>query len=92
MKKTCNEAMLRGFSNAVKSLATINFTLQKSGNTTLQLIDGLCRKVQTHQLGELAYGKHEFAIETSGLPKGLFVCALMVDGEVIGRVKVVVEK
>jgi len=42
-------------------------------------------------LGELDYGKHKFAFETSGLPKGLFVCALMVDGEMIGRGKVVVD-
>jgi len=84
------EIALLIYPNPVKNLSTIHFTLQKPGNTTLQLIDGLGRKVQTRQLGELTPCKYEILCETSGLPKGLFVFTLAVDGEVIGRVKVLV--
>lgn len=84
------EPVLQLFPNPVKNTATISFTLQKPGNTMLQLIDGLGKKVKTCYFGELTSERHEMAFETTGLPRGLFVCTLMVDGEVIGRVKMVV--
>lgn len=84
------ETVLHIYPNPLKSLATINFTINQPGNITLQFNDGMGRVIKTSSLGVLTQGKHEIPFETSGLPKGLFVCTLMVDGEAIGRAKVVV--
>jgi len=90
-EKSTGEPVLRIFPNPVKNLATINFTLKLPGSATLQIIDGLGRIAKTFPLGSFTQGKHEITFETPGLPKGLFVCTLMVYGEVIGRAKVVIE-
>ncbi len=73
-----------------KDEATIHFTLQRPGNTAIQFTDNLGRTVKALPLCNVASGKHEIAAELSGLSKGLFIGTLEVDGEVVGRVKMVV--
>lgn len=91
-EKSTGETVLQIFPNPVNNQSTIIFTLQKPGSATLQITDDLGRKVKIRPLGELTDGKHEIANETSGLPNGLFVYTLIVDGEVVSRAKVLVDK
>lgn len=68
--------LLHVYPNPFPSTATINYTLQEAGRTTITIHDQLGRMVATVADGHLPAGEHRATFDGSALPDGLYLCVL----------------
>jgi hypothetical protein len=65
------------FPNPFQSSTTISYALAKSGYITMRLFDVTGRELRTFSSNELqAAGKHVRSADLSGLPGGVYLCAV----------------
>ena len=64
---------IQAFPNPFNPTTTIRYELPNSGEVTVQVFDGLGRKVQTLQNGYKTFGAHTIAFNASELSSGLYL-------------------
>ena len=77
--KTNNDIQLTNYPNPFADNTTIEFTLTKKSNVTVQLLDECGRLVETLLNKNLPEGKHTAQFERKSLPSGIYYCSLIVD-------------
>ncbi len=68
------------YPNPFNSRATLRYSLPRSGDVTLSLLDVTGRILQTQVIGTQAAGKHTLAIDGTDLPAGIYFARLEADG------------
>lgn len=72
---------LRGVApNPARGTASLRYTLGRTADVTVDVVDMLGRTVQTLRPGTQAVGEHALALGTDGLSAGVYVYRLSVDG------------
>ena len=74
-------APLRVWPNPTRGRATVAYALVAPAEVRVSLVDVLGREVAVAQAGARAAGPHEAVLETAGLPAGVYVVRLAVDGQ-----------
>jgi hypothetical protein len=83
-----NAFTLRGaFPNPFRASTTIEYALQEAAEVSLAVYDVLGRKVATVVEGLKPAGVERVSFDASGLPAGLYISQLRVNGEVVGTQK-----
>ncbi len=77
--KTNNDIQLTNYPNPFADNTTIEFTLTKKSNVTVQLLDECGRLVETLLNKNLPAGKHTAQFERKNLPNGIYYCSLIAD-------------
>jgi hypothetical protein len=60
------------YPNPAASVPSVEFTLERGGNARIELLDLLGRVVQRHDLGAAGPGRHEFLLDRSHTPPGVY--------------------
>ena len=77
---------LRVWPNPVRGHATVAYDLVAPARVRVALVDALGREVAVVQERDAAAGPHRQRVETAGLPAGVYLARLVVDG--VGRASV----
>ncbi|SES99032.1 DUF4394 domain-containing protein [Hymenobacter actinosclerus] len=91
---TRNPAVATSFSlfpNPVTDRAQVSFRLPGAGATELVLTDALGRTVERHSLGNRAVGAHSLNWTPASHRAGIYLLRLLVDGQLAGVQRMVVE-
>lgn len=73
------------YPNPFNPQTTIRYSLSKTSDVRLRIIDSVGRDVQTLVEGIVGSGSHEFIFDAENLPSGLYVALLEVDGQVVSQ-------
>ena len=68
--------------NPARARSTVRFTLGATAPVRLSVLDALGREVVVLAEGTLGAGSHAYAFERAGLPAGLYLARLVIDGRV----------
>ncbi|MEH0154744.1 S8 family serine peptidase [Limibacter armeniacum] len=79
------------YPNPTAGLSTVEFTLIQKMNITLEVINTGGIKVQTYQLGDINAGTHQYDVDLSNLPSGIYLYKIMNNGTSLKTVKVMVQ-
>ena len=77
-------ALSSSFPNPFRSATTIEYTLERAAEVEVAVYDLLGRKVATLAEGAQAAGTARVTWDATGLPTGLYIGQLRVNGEVVG--------
>ena len=81
-------ALRSAFPNPFRASTTLEYSLREAADVSLAVYDVLGRKVATLVDGLQPAGVERVAFDASGLPTGLYISQLRVNGEVVGTQKV----
>ena len=84
------DAGLRVWPNPARGAATVAYGLVAPARVRVSLVDVLGREVAVAQDGAQPAGPHQARLETAGLPAGVYVARLVVDGRLRASVPVTV--
>ena len=77
-------ALRSSFPNPFRGATTVEFTLERPAEVEVAVFDVLGRKVSTLVEGTQAAGTAQVKWDAAGLPPGLYISQLRVNGEVVG--------
>lgn len=80
-------ALHGAFPNPFRASATLEYTLQEAADVRLAVYDVLGREVAVLADGLQPAGVEQVTFDASGLPAGLYISQLRVNGEVVGSQK-----
>jgi hypothetical protein len=73
-------ALYQNFPNPFNPTTSITFSLAADGFVTLKLYDVAGQEVATVVSGEMTAGRHAITYDASGLPSGMYLCHMAVNG------------
>jgi CotH kinase protein/Secretion system C-terminal sorting domain len=84
-----DKILSRVWPNPIPDLTYIGFTLNKSGNTLIEITDMNGRLIKHLALGNLSIGNYIKEWESSEIQRGVYLISIMQAGNLIGQHKVV---
>lgn len=81
---------MKVFPNPVTASSIVSYKIKNSGHIVLTLFDEKGQQVSTLVDQELSPGEYSSSLKAETLPSGIYICVLVIDGKIAGRIKVVV--
>lgn len=89
-EKIENNSGLSIFPNPVTTSSIVKYKINTSARVLLNLYDDKGQMVSTLADETLSPGEYSTSLKAEILPPGIYICVLFIDGEIVGRIKVVV--
>jgi len=85
-----NGYSLTVYPNPVTTSSMVSYRINASAHVLLNLYDEKGQQVSTVVDETLSPGEYSASLKAETLPSGVYICVLVIDGKIMGRVKVVV--
>jgi hypothetical protein len=78
------------FPNPVTTSSIVSYKIKETGHIVISLYDEKGEQVSTLVDETLSPGEYSATLKAEALPSGIYICVLVVDGRIVGRIKLVV--
>ncbi len=85
-----NSYSITVYPNPVTTSSIVSYKISTSAHVVLNLYDEKGQQVSTIVDETLSPGEYSASLKAETLPSGIYICVLVIDGRIMGRVKVVV--
>jgi flagellar hook assembly protein FlgD len=73
------------FPNPFNPTTSLSYTLPKTGNVTIRLLDLRGRVLKTHQIGKQKSGQHLFKLDGKNMSSGSYIAQIETAGSVLNQ-------